>query len=118
MQYGFDAAAKRVIVHIDSSDNYENRLLQWEALFKDQRWEAGYVIIISTTGPYIPPKNISSMITLIKMIKKNGAEKVAFVTNDTLAHIVGEEWIKLATDFKLSAQAFENLQDMLDWINA
>ena len=38
--------------------------------------------------------------------------------NDTLAHIVGEEWIKIATDFKVSARAFENLQEMLDWINA
>ena len=118
MKYGFDTAAKRVIVHIDSSDNYENRLVQWEALFKDDRWKLGYVIIISTTGPYIPPKDISSMIKLIKMCKENGAKKVAFVTNDSLAHIVGKEWIKLATDFKLPAKAFENLQDMLDWINS
>jgi hypothetical protein len=40
MRWGFDTKTKRLVVHIDGSDTFEQRLIIWQNLFEDPRGSA------------------------------------------------------------------------------
>ena len=116
MDYAFDKQTGRLIIYIDGSGSLRKRTTQYKKAFESNRWQPGSDVMIFISDYYSPP-HLQELDDLYRVFEKHGVRKVAIMSTDVLAEATADTARRIAELYDIPLKHFENLQEMLDWID-